>query len=126
MGRGASAIHGAAIRAHGRGLAPPCGFVESVGRKQSQRGHLALSIIPTELDVRPSALPAATAGARLGAALCLRAPGAGGLSLELLAPTVVWRNSAAGAEGHGSRNHPRRRPVGTVLSFATITRTAAD
>ena len=73
MGRGASAIHGAAIRAHGRGLALPCGLVESVGRKHFQRGYFTLSVIPTELEVRPGALPAATAGARLRAALGLGA-----------------------------------------------------
>ena len=87
MGHGASAIHGAAIRAHGRGLALPCGFVESVGRKQSQRGHLALSIIPTKLDVRPSALPAATAGARLGTAL--------GLGAVIAFATVRWKSVPA-------------------------------
>jgi len=73
MGRGVSAIHGAGIRAHGAGLALPCGLVESVGRKHFQRGYFTLSVIPTELDVRPSAMPAATAGARLGAALGLGA-----------------------------------------------------
>ena len=92
MGRGAPAIHGAAIPAHGTGLALPCGFVESVGREQSQRGHFALSIIPTKLDVRPSALPAATAGARLGTALGLGAVIAFALSLQYFAQPFVWRN----------------------------------
>src|SRR5215467_12434687 len=74
------------------GLAPPCGFIESVGRMQTRLGQFALSIIPTELDVRPSALPAATAGARLGTALGLAAVIAFALSLQYLAQPFVWRN----------------------------------
>ena len=92
MARGAPAIHGSAIRAHGTGLALPCGFVESVERRQSQRGHFALSIIPTKLDVRPSALPAATTGARLGTALGLGAVIAFALSLQYFAQPFVWHN----------------------------------
>src|SRR5260221_12647446 len=82
------------------GLALPCGFVDSVGRRQAQSGHFILSAAPTVLDVRPSALPAATAGARVGAALGLGAAIAVALSLEYLAQPFVWRNWPAG-EGLG-------------------------
>src|SRR6266850_8254032 len=44
--RGASAIYDEAVRAHGSGLALPCGFVESVGRKQFQRGHFTCQSFP--------------------------------------------------------------------------------
>jgi hypothetical protein len=47
MGRSASAIHDAAIRAHGASLALPCGFVESVGRKHFQRGYFTGQQCPT-------------------------------------------------------------------------------
>src|SRR5436309_323042 len=124
MGHGASAIHGAAIRAHGRGLALPCGFVESVGRKQSQRGHFALSIIPTKLDVRPSALPAATAGARLGAALGLGAVIAFAFSLQYLAQPFVWRNWPVEEVLEGWLFIFRDRLIVTVLIAAAIGVTA--
>src|SRR5258708_40202232 len=74
------------------GLALPRGFVESIGRRQAQSGHFILSTAPTVLDVRPSALPAAAAGPRLVAALCLGAAIAFALSLEYLAQPFVWRN----------------------------------
>src|SRR5260221_12185239 len=77
------------------GLALPCGFVDSVGRRQAQSGHFILSAAPTVLDVRPSALPAATAGARLGAALGLGAAIAFALLLEDPAQTLVWLTWAA-------------------------------
>jgi hypothetical protein len=49
-------------------------------------------MIPNISDVRPSAVPAATAGTRFGAALVLGAVIAFALSLQYLAQRFVWRN----------------------------------
>ena len=124
MGRGASAMYGAAIRAHGTGLALPCGLVESVGRKHFRHGHFTLSVIPTELDVRPGALPAPTAGARLGAALGLGAAIAFALSLQYLAQPFVWRNWPVEEVLEGWLFIFRDRLIVTVLIAAAISATA--
>ena len=87
-----SASHEKAVRAHVMGLALPCGFVESVGRRQTHSGHFILAAAPTEIDVRPSAPTRATASARLVAALCLSVAIAFALSLQYLAQPFVWRN----------------------------------
>ena len=63
-----------------------------VGKRHAQSGQRLLSTAPTQSDVRPSALPAASAGARLVAALCLGAAIAFALSLQYLAQPFVWRN----------------------------------
>ena len=117
-------MYGAAIRARGTGLALPCGFVESAGRKQSQRGYFTLAVIPAELDVRPSALPAATAGARLGAALGLGAVIAFALSLQYLAQPFVWRNWPVEEVLQGWLFIFRDRLIVTVLIAAAISATA--
>jgi hypothetical protein len=80
------------MRAHAMGLPLPCGFVESVGRRQTHSGDSILSTAPTELDVRPSALAKATAGARLVTTLGLSVAIAFALSLQYLAQPFVWRN----------------------------------
>ena len=106
------------------GLALPCGFVESVGRRQAQSGHFILSTAPTELDVRPSALAKATASARLVAALCLSVAIAFALSLQYLAQPFVWRNWPAEEVLEGWLVIFRDRLIVTVLMAAAITVTA--
>ena len=83
-----------------------------------------MSIIPTELDLRPSALAAATAGARLGAALVVGAAIAFALSLEYLAQPFVWRNWPAEEVLEGWLVIFRDRLIVTVLMAAAITVTA--
>jgi signal transduction histidine kinase len=83
-----------------------------------------LTTAPTELDVRPSALPAARAGARLGAALCLGAAIAFALSLQFLAQPFVWRNWPAEEVLEGWLIIFRDRLIVTVLIAAAISVTA--
>jgi signal transduction histidine kinase len=96
--------------------------------KHFQRGHSALSTMPTELDVMPSALPAATAGARLVAALCLGAAIAFALSLEFLAQPFVWRNWPAEEVLEGWLIVFRDRlivmvPIAAAISVTALVRT---
>ncbi len=121
MDHGTSASHGKAVRAHAMGLALACGFVESVGNRQAQSGHFILSTAPTELDVRPSALAKATAGARLVAVLCLSVAIAFALSLQYLAQPFVWRNWPPEEVLEGWLVIFRDRLIVTVLMAAAIT-----
>ncbi|HWS63685.1 MAG TPA: histidine kinase [Steroidobacteraceae bacterium] len=83
-----------------------------------------MSIITTELDVRPSALPAATAGARLGTALGLGAVIAFALSLQYFAQPFVWRNWPVEEVLEGWLFIFRDRLIVTVLIAAAISATA--
>src|ERR1700692_151749 len=83
-----------------------------------------LTTAHTELDVRPSALPAARAGARLGAALCLGAAIAFALSLQFLAQPFVWRNWPAEEVLEGWLIVFRDRLIVTVFIAAAISVTA--
>jgi sensor histidine kinase YesM len=83
-----------------------------------------LSIIPTEMDVRPGALAEATAGARLVAALFLSVAIAFALSLQYLAQPFVWRNWPAEEVLAGWLVIFRDRLIVTVLMAAAITVTA--
>jgi len=122
--RGASELYGAAVRAHGAGLALHRVFVESAARRQAQRGQCMLSIIPAELDVTPSALAVPTRGTRLVAALCLSVAIAFALSLQYLAQPFVWRNWPAEEVLEGWLVIFRDRLIVTVLMAAAITVTA--
>jgi hypothetical protein len=95
-----------------------------VARRQAQSGQRPLSTVPTESDVRPSALPAATAGARLVAALCLGAAVAFALSLQYLAQPFVWRNWPVEEMLEGWLFIFRDRLIVTVLIAAAISVTA--
>jgi signal transduction histidine kinase len=95
-----------------------------VGRRQAQSGQRLLSTASTESDVRPSASPAATAGARLVAALCLGAAIAFALSLQYLAQPFVWRNWPAEEVLEGWLFIFRDRLIVTVLIAAAISITA--
>src|SRR4029077_2225243 len=88
------------------------------------RGNFTLSVIPTELDVRPSALPAATAGAGVGAAFDVGAVIAFALSLQYLAQPFVWRNWPPEEVLEGWLFIFRDRLIVTVLMAAAITVTA--
>jgi sensor histidine kinase YesM len=87
-----------------------------------------MSTMPTELDAMPSALPAATAGARLVAALCLGAAIAFALSLEFLAQPFVWRNWPVGEVLEGWLIVFRDRlivmmPIAAAISATALVRT---
>jgi len=95
-----------------------------LGESNSSVAIFTLSIIPTELDVRPSALPAATAGARLGTALGLGAVIAFALSLQYFAQPFVWRNWPVEEVLEGWLFIFRDRLIVTVLIAAAIGVTA--
>ena len=106
------------------GLALPRGFVESVGSRQAHSGQFILSTTPTELDVRPSALAKATAGARLVTTLGLSVAIAFALSLQYLAQPFVWRNWPPQEVLEGWLFIFRDRLIVTALMAAAITVTA--
>ncbi len=83
-----------------------------------------MSTAPTELELKPGALAAAPAGARLIAALWLSVAIAFALSLQYLAQPFVWRNWPADEVLEGWLVIFRDRLIVTVLMAAAIAVTA--